>query len=243
MVVVPVESGLALTAETGEEALLNLMQQVEADEQVVVVLEVDAIVLGHLTVEGSLVGQSLTLQVVVILAVDVGHMGPQAQESLLELALVVGAEVGEKLADGVALAGRQVACVVELVEIAQVGENLSRRCHVLVDIVEVAEQQLAPAEEVVDGLLVAGDARVDLMEVADELDVVGHLQLAVTAEEVADGDVGGRPQGTASLACQGVVEEERGALVGKDDGQPLQVGAVLLQDIVGYVFEEGGHFF
>ena len=42
--------------------------------------------------------------------------------------------------------------------------------------------------------------------------------MAGTAEEVADGDVCRAPERAACEACEVLVEEERGALVGEDDG-------------------------
>ena len=74
MVVVPVEGGLALATKMGEETLLHLLQKVEANKEIAVVFVVEAIVLGHLTVESALVGQPLLEEVCVVLLVDVAHV-------------------------------------------------------------------------------------------------------------------------------------------------------------------------
>ena len=49
------------------------------------------------------------------------------------------AEVGKELANNDALVFVEIACVVEFMNIAQVGENLHGRCHVLVNIIEVGK--------------------------------------------------------------------------------------------------------
>ena len=54
-----------------------------------------------------------------------------------------------------------------------------------------------------------------LVEVAHQLDGVGHIALAETTEQIADGDVGGAPQWFPRKACQVLVEEQRGTFVGE----------------------------
>ena len=165
-------------------------------------------------------------------------MTPQAEEALFEFAVVVVGEVAEEAADHLALLVGEVGYIVELVDVAQVGEDLVGRAHVLVEIVEVGEQQLAPAVEVVEGLVDARAGGEGLVELTDEQDGVGNLQLRVAAEEVADGDVGGAPEGLTSEAGEVLVEEERGTLVGEDDGHAGEVGAISGEQVGCYVFEE-----
>ena len=218
VLIVAIDGGFALPLQVGDEPLLHLLHEIEADEEVVVVLERLAVVLGHLTVEGSLVGQPLLTQVFVICLIDSAHIRPQSQEALLEFAVMVVAEVGEELADDGALLVGEVTGVVKLVDVAQIGEDLLGGRHVLVDIVEVGEQQLAPTVEMVKRFVIAGDTCVDAVQVANEFDVIGHLQLTVAAEKLTDGDIGRRPDGASGETCQGIVEEQRGAFVGEDNG-------------------------
>ena len=49
--------------------------------------------------------------------------------------------------------------------------------HVLVDIIKVGKQQLAPSVETVERLILTGDFRIGTIEVADQLDGVGNHQL------------------------------------------------------------------
>ena len=172
-----IEDGLALGVETAEEGLLHLLQQVEAHEGVGVVFELDGGIGGHLAVEGSLVGELLTGEGVVKGVVDVADVTPQAQEALLEFGVMVVGEVAEEAAYHLALFVGEVRDVVELVDVAQVGKHLVGRAHVLVEVVEVGEQQLSPAVEVVEGLVDARTTGEALVEFADEQDGVGDLQL------------------------------------------------------------------
>ena len=81
--------------------------------------------------------------------VDVGKVAPQPQEALLQLAVVLQGKVAEKAANHGALLVGQVRDVVQLVDVAQIGEDAVGIGHVLVDVVEVRQQQLAPAVELV----------------------------------------------------------------------------------------------
>ena len=91
--------------------------------------------------------------------------------------------------------------------IAQVGEHMVCRPHVLVEVIEVGEQQLPPAVKVVEGLVDTRTLGEALMEFTDEEYGVGNFQLRVAAEEVADGDIRRAPQWSASLTGEVVVEE------------------------------------
>ena len=153
------------------------MEVVEADEGVGVVLELDVGVVDHLTVEGSLVGELTAGKLVVVVAVDVADVAPQAQEPFLEFAVMVVGEVAEEAAYHLALLVGEVGHIVELVDVAEVGEDLIGWPHVLVEVVEVGEQQLSPAVEVVEGLVDACAVGEALVEFADEEDGVGDLQL------------------------------------------------------------------
>ena len=236
-----IEQGLALMLQTVEKGLLHLLQEVEAHEDVGVVVEGDGLVFGHLSVEGTLVGESLVGELGVEGVVDVADTAPQTEKALFEFAVVVVGEVAKETLYEPALLVGEIGDVVELVDVAEVGEDAVGWTHVLVEVVEVGEQQLAPPVEVVEGLVDARAAGEALVELADEQDWVCNLEPGVATEEVADGDIGGTPQRTACLTGEVVVEEQRGALVGEDDGDAGEVGAEAGEQFFCYMFKKRNH--
>ena len=158
-------------------------------------------------------------ETLVEVVVDVGQVCPQSDEALTQLALAVVGEVAEETAQHLPLLFSEEGVVVHLVQVCDVGQHVVGIGHLLVDVVEVSQQQLAPSEEVVEGLVDASLCGERLVQLAHQLHGVGHLQRGVAAEEVADGDIGRAPDGLASLACQVVVEKEGGTLVGEDHGE------------------------
>ena len=154
---------------------------------------------------------------------------------------MVVAEVSEEVADNGFLLLIEIVDVVEFVDIAEMGKHLVGRGHILVDVVEVGDEQLAPAIEVVEGLVETGNLNVGAIKVADKFDGVGNTSAGVTAEQVADGDIGGRPEGFSGQAGQGVVEKQRGSLVWKNDGRVGQVVAILFENVLSYVFKKCLH--
>ena len=149
--------------------------------------------------------------------------------------MIVG-EVAEELSDDVPLLGGEEGTVVEFVNVAHVGKDTLGRRHVLVDIVEVAQQQLSPAVEVVEGLVDACTFHKTTVQVADEFDGVGHGEVGMTAEEVADRDIGRTPQGLCCETGQMLVEEERGTLVGENHSHPGEIGAETVKQVGGDIF-------
>ena len=103
LVSVLIEDGLACLVEATEEGLFYLMEVVEADEYVGIVFELNGLVGGHLSVEGALVGELLAGEALVVVAVDVADVAPQAQESFLEFGVVVVGEVAEEASYHLAL--------------------------------------------------------------------------------------------------------------------------------------------
>ena len=83
----------------------------------------------------------------------------------------------------------------------------------------------------VEGFVDARTLDKAFVELADEQDGVGDLQRRVAAEEVADGDIGGTPDGVPCQTGEVLVEEQRGAFVGKHHRHARQVGAVSLEQI------------
>ena len=151
------------------------------------------------------------------------------------------AEVAEEAFQHIALLGSEEAVVVHLVQVAQVGKDAVGGCQLLVDVVEVGQQQLSPSIEVVEGLVDARLCGERAVQFAHQFDGVGEHALGMAAEEVADGGVGGAPDGLACQARQVVVEEQRGALVGEHDGGVCQVGSIFFQYVEGYVLKKRFH--
>ena len=103
-------------------------------------------------------------------------------------------------------------------DVAQVGKDAVGVGHVLVYIVKVGKQELAPAVELVECLSRASLQAERLVEIAHLLDGVGNLKRGLLTEQFADGDIGGAPQGLPSLARQIFVEKQRGTFVGEYNG-------------------------
>ena len=73
------------------------------------------------------------------------------------------------------------------------------------------------------------------MQLGNQFQLVGHLQLAVASEQVADGDIVGAPHGFACGLGEPFVHEEAGTLVGEDNGHSRQVRTVFLQHVFSHV--------
>ena len=122
-------------------------------------------------------------------------------------------------------------------DVAQIGEDMVCIGHVLIDVVEVADEQLPPAEEFVESLLRACKLTEGLIKVADQFDRVGDVGLRLLTEEFADGDIGRTPEGLPLRQTgQVLVEEQRGTLVREHHRCARQVGAVFADDVFCDVF-------
>ena len=102
-----------------------------------VIFESQVLVCCNTTVERTFVGQSLTLQTVIIVMIDVTEMAPEVEKTLFEFAVVVFREVDEELLDNGFLLVCQIRYVVQLVNVSQIGKHLVGFSHVLVYVVEV----------------------------------------------------------------------------------------------------------
>ena len=172
-----IEDGLASLFQTTEEYLFHLLQKVEADEDIGVVVESQAFVGGHLTVERSFITKLLLGQSVVEGGVDVADMTPESQEPFLEFRVMVVGKVTEEATDHIPLFVGKITHIIQLVDIPDIGEDLISRSHVLVEVVEVGQEQLSPAIEMVEALFDACTLGEALVEFADQQDRVGHFQL------------------------------------------------------------------
>ena len=174
-VVVPVEERLPGSLEFLEEEVLHAVEDVETDEDVVLVGQGGGIErFAGFAVEHALVGDVLCGEVVAEAVVDVAQDVPQGDEALFELGSLADGEVAEELTDGVRLlVVEEVECVVCL-EVLEVGEEPVGVDAVLVDVIEVADEQLAPEVEFVECLVAPGGIAEDLVEAAHEFDGVAH---------------------------------------------------------------------
>ena len=195
----------------------------------------------HFPIHRPFVSQPLGGEAVVEVVVDGVQLRPEAEEALAQLAVVVFGEVAEETVQHLTLFVGKETAVVQLMQVGDVGQHLVGICQLLVDVVEIGQQQLSPAIEMIQRLVDARHRCERLVQLANQLDGVGHTPLGEFAEQVADGGIGRAPDGLAGQAHQVLVEEERGTLVGKDDGEVRQVGAVFAEDILSHIFQEGLH--
>ena len=117
--------------------------------------------------------------------------------------------------DGLPLDVRQMAVVVlDALEVRHVREKVLRIDEKLVHVVEVGEDDLAPEEELVQGLGLGIYGLVGLVQLQQKTDAVRHLAAVYAVEEVVDRQGRGRMHGLVRPALpQDVAEilpEERG---------------------------------
>ena len=154
---------------------------------------------------------------------------------MLQLGLVLLRKVAEEVFQKLALFVGKETEVVQLMDVAQVGKYTVGVCQVLVDIVEIADEQLSPAVELVERLVGTRLLTKRLVEVANQLDGVGYLPITLLTKEFADGDIGRTPQRALGDAGQLFVEEQRGSFVRKYNSRTREVGAVFPDNILGDV--------
>ncbi len=198
--------------------------------------------LDDVAVHHALVGYSGFVERVAEGGVDGAKVVPDGEELLLELRGLLDGEVVEELADGGFLRRGEEAVVVEVAELLQVAQQTVGIGHVLVDVVEVANQQLAPEEEFVERLVAAGLLLVDLIEQARQAQRVANGVWRQALKQFADAAVDGRPQRrAASLACQVLVEEQAGTLVGEDHSRTAQVVTQTAVEVARYKLQKCLH--
>ena len=151
---------------------------------------------------------------------------------------MVVAEVGEETFEHIPLLVVEIGNVVKLVYVLEIAENLVGIGHVLVDVVEVGQEELSPTIEVVERLGETSTFNERLVKVAYKLNGVAHLQVGVSAEQVANGNVGRAPHRLLCVACQMLVHEESGTLVGEHHSHPREVGSPFVYDVLGDILQE-----
>lgn len=211
----------------GKELLLNLQEHIETYENEAVVLgRKSGLLLLQLldsqALAGSVVGQTTLTEGEVELGVDVVELLPHFKKLTLDarsgkragrLKAQLDAQFVQLLLDF------GVADFLNLLDVVEIGEKLSGIGHGTVDIVEIAEQLLAPAIEPVERLgRLAQPFPVDLVEEADGFDVVSRTERTDEAENLVDGEIGRGPERGAVGRGDIVVEEDAGTLVGENNG-------------------------
>ena len=131
---------------------------------------------------------------------------------------------------------------VERLEVGQVGEELLHIDQILVGIIEVGQNLLAPAIEGVQRLLHVCLLHIKAVDAANRFDGVGHDDGREAVEQFADGQIRGSPD-RRGLFALGILhqvfgEEEARALVGAHDGHLAEVAAEALAQTVGNLLEK-----
>ena len=183
-VVVPVEECLTAGLQFVEECLLNIIEDVEADEGIDLLSEgrrilgtgsteaLPAQAFDELALEGTFIEDTSAAEVFEEVGVYVAHVVPKAQELLLELAVLLYGEIAEEGTQGFFLFGGDIAVVVKFPELCDVAEELAGINEMLVNILEVGKQDLALGPESVEGLWVFEMTCIGGIEAADALDGV-----------------------------------------------------------------------
>ena len=168
---------------------------------------------------------------------------PNAEErSAVVVVGRVGSEGDPKGAYGLDLFRLQVAQVLfYLVQVGGVGEKLPGIDEVLIDVVKVGKEHLAPVDEVVESLLRGAAADVDVVEEEEHLQMVSGLQRTELFKEGVDGEYGGRKEGAAGGVREVFAEKESCTSVGEDESHTLHIGTIGRVEAFGYLLKKGGH--
>ena len=234
IVIVPIELGEAGVSHLPEESLLYFLQEVEADEDVMLEIEVRHFTLYDIAVKHALVGQSVFPQTVSESVVERSEILPDVVELLLQDGFSF--HFAEELLQTFILLFGEEGEVAHLLPCLKVDEQFVGFHKVLVEVIEVGEHELSPREEMVEGLLAACELHVFAVKAEDELYLVGHLQVGMLAEEVTDRYIGRAPDGVSRFVKECLVEEERCTFVREYHGDVGKVlHTVLGDDIFGDV--------
>ena len=150
-VVIPVEQGLSGCVQLAEQSLFHFVQHVESHEHIGIVGELLYVHrFRHLAVEHSFVGDALFAESFLVLRIDVAQHVPQRDETSLQFRDLLDGEIAEKLAQCFLLSLLQkVIFSRQLVQVFQVAEQGLRVDQVLVGIVEITDEHLAPEIKIV----------------------------------------------------------------------------------------------
>ena len=243
VVIIPVEQGFPGFIQTVKQLLFHFVEHVESHKHIALIRKSSDIKpVDDFAVEHAFVCDSLFSQHLSVSGIYFSQYIPERDEALFEFRHLMDGEVMEKLADGFFLSFFQkIVVICQGVQIPEVAEQSVRIGQVLVGIIEIADQHLAPEIKVVQRFLASGCFAEHPVKVAYELDGISYLQAGRLAEEFADADIGGRPDGTVGFLCQVFIEEKTGTLVREDHGQMGKVPVGFRIEIVCYLFQKGIH--
>ena len=150
------------------------------------------------------------------------------------MAVAFQREIGKEGAQRLFLRRSDIVVAFQRLQVGDVGKELPGIHQVLVYVVEIGQQHLAPGVELVQRVGFSHMAGIHGMQAANTLHGRGQLVGRGVSKELGNGGVAGCPHGCGALAGQSLIQEEAGALAGEHHGETAQVGAVLGQQVAGY---------
>ena len=155
--------------------------------------------LGEVAIDHSFVGHFLLPEAFPEIDIERVQDIPDLEEAGLDRgfiriqmhrqAAVPVAEMGDKAQDGLPLNVGQVAIIVlDALEIGHVGKEALRIHQVLVHIVEIREDHLAPENELIEGFRLGEDGPVGGVQFQQEPDAVRHFAAIDPIKEIIDGE-------------------------------------------------------
>ena len=243
LVVVPIEECLTGLLELLEESMFHFIQDIEAYKHVGIVGQGIGIqCIDDFPIEHPFVGDALGFELLPETVVDGTQHIPYRDEFLFQCRVLLDGEVTEELLDGGFLLRVHEGVVIhQRTEILQVGKQLAGIYQILVGIIEIAQQELTPEVEIIQGFLALGRFLEDLVEFANQLHRIAHFTLGKAPEQFTDADGGRRPHGLVGLLRQVFVEEQSCTLVGEYQCRAGQLPFLAAIKVGRYLFQETFH--
>ena len=196
-------------------------------------------VLDNAAEDGTLVDGTCLHLLLAQLRVHIMHLRPDVQEALLELGITLGGEVTEEVLEGLLLLVGQIIQRLQLHQLVDIQEDSLGIGQMLVYIVEVRQDNLAPSPELIECIFLVhplGEDSLteDLIQRGDAVDGVGLHVGREAVEEVAHGDVTGCPDGFVAGQRQFLIQEEAGTLAREYHCYVVHIVAKTLQKVFGY---------
>ena len=155
LIIIPIEQGFSGIVQSVEEFTLNLIEHIEAYENVGVVRKCISVELLYgISVQHPFVGDALLHQSLAEALIDMAEGVPNGDELFLQGGTFLDGEIVEELLDGFFLFLVDEGVVVHQgTQVLQVGKEVMGIDHILVGIIEVGQQQFSPEIEVIQGFL------------------------------------------------------------------------------------------
>lgn len=177
------------------------------------------------------------------LVVDRDKIAPQIHETCLESGCGIGGrgDVAEETFDGFSLLVVKEGEVSKFLQVSDVDKEFVWVNHIVVYVLKVALHHLHEGIELVERLVCLDVLYICLVEGDDEVYRVSKGMLRERSKYFAYGGVFWCPDGLAlGVFPKILVEKERGAFVGEDDGGVLEITFELGIEIISYEFEKRG---